>query len=263
MLLICRECRHIFWRRMPTPERMARYYAKAYNGKHDQTAIQEANQNYYHSHVAELAAHEKVGADALRIADIGCSAPVFLRCAKEAGADVLGVDHDETAMARGSDWGIPMLQPDRFVSDAPDGTFDILRLVHTIEHLIDPVGALGAFLPKLRSGGLVFISQPSFPIMRAAKARVRLEDSIWPEHLHFFNALSMLRLCQRVGLTVEKFFTADNAEVRQATYCQFADLAHTRTKTQSMADHGEALFGPLNNYPHWMGANMIVYARRS
>src|SRR3954447_26837237 len=84
-LMICAECRHISWRDMPTAEQLSDYYLRDYTSEHNQFAIQKAASEYYVSHVQELM--NLVGRTTcdFSIADIGCSYPIFLQRAKEAG----------------------------------------------------------------------------------------------------------------------------------------------------------------------------------
>jgi SAM-dependent methyltransferase len=241
---------------------MAAYCARRYNNRHDQENIQLAGEAYYRAHVEELSALTKTPASQLRVADVGCSFPVFLRVAREAGANVLGIDYDQAAIARGADWQVPVVTPDQFAA-TDDGVFDIMRFSHTIEHLIDPVRALRTYVPKLKPGGLAVITQPNFPVMRAVATRIRLEDSKWPEHLHFFNPLSMRTLCERAGLKVNRLFSHQNAEARELKYAAAIDLSYSHERLADMAAGGDTFFGALNNWPNYFGDSITVFAQRT
>jgi len=255
-LLICKQCRHIFWAVMPTAQEVADHYTRFYSGP----VQTEHNLEHYAGHITELAELAQRSVEDLRLADVGCSAPAFLKVARDLGAShCFGVDFSESAAKAGAEWGINVLTPDVFVKTTPDKSLDVLRYSHTLEHMIDPVRALSEQARKLRRGGVLYITQPNFPGLRPEPANVELEDAVWPEHLHFFNPLSVAKLVERSGCRVERLFSADNENARAAKFFRFADVDYVASKRR---DKGEAIFGALNNWPNYYGANVAVYAVR-
>jgi len=255
-LLICGECRHIFWAVMPTAQEVADHYTRIYHGP----VQAEHNLEHYAGHVQELAALAQRSVKDLRLADVGCSVPVFLKVAREAGAyHSVGVDFSEEAASAGAGWSVTVLKPDVFLAVTPDQSLDVLRYSHTLEHVIDPVRTLSEHAKKLRPGGVLYITQPSFPALRPEPANVELEDANWPEHLHFFSPLSVAKLVERSGCHVDRLFSADNENARAAKFFPFADVAYVASKRR---DRGEAIFGALNNWPNYYGANVALYAVR-
>lgn len=255
-LLICRQCRHIFWEVMPTAQEVADHYTRVYKGPVET----EHNLEHYAGHVRELATLAQRSVEDLRLADVGCSVPVFLKVARNLGAEhCWGVDFSEHAAKAGIEWGIHVVKPDVFLATTPDKSLDVLRYSHTLEHLIDPVRMLSDQVKKLRPGGVLYITQPNFPALRPEPANVEIEDANWPEHLHFFSPLSVAKLVERSGCKVERLFSADNENARAAKFFPFADVAYVASKRR---DRGEAIFGALNNWPNYYGANVALYAVR-
>ena len=157
-LLICRDCRHITWAAMPTLAQLTTFYTEQYTGTHQQEAIQADRRAYYRSHAIELATAHGAPIESLAIADVGCSYPVFLHEAAQAGAAVtVGVDWSSDARAFGRQHDIPVITPDEFLALIPDNALDVLRYSHTLEHLVDPRAVLAAHVRKLRPGGLLFL----------------------------------------------------------------------------------------------------------
>src|SRR5437763_14087759 len=89
-LLICPECRHVYWEAPTSPEQLRSYYEGQYSAIHRQADIQNDNRQYYRSHFDELRVRLAEG-EASRpircVVDFGCSYPVFLEEARALGAE--------------------------------------------------------------------------------------------------------------------------------------------------------------------------------
>ena len=262
-LYICRNCRHVFWETMPDISTLAAYYESHYTASHEQSTVQQEHRAYYRGHAAELAAIAGRPLQDLAIADIGCSYPVFLEEAVAAGGHLaVGVDFAQEARVYGLAHGILVITPDALLTQIPDESLDLLRYSHTLEHLIDPVGTLRQQVRKLRPGGIVYITQPNFPVFRFQRATGDIHDSVWPTHLHFFSPISILYLTQAAGLSVERLFSVTDPEIGQERYGPSIDLDYARDRLQPVAAKGEELRGALNNYPHYTGLNSTILLRR-
>lgn len=144
----------------------------------------------------------------IKILDYGCSYSVFLEVAKGLGAEVLGVDYSSEAVTYGRHVGVVVLAP----SDLKnlDQRFDVSRFSHVLEHLINPVEVLQSLSPLLNPKGIVYITQPSYPVFRPQAFHGSLKGAVFPGHLHFFSPLAMVVLARNVGLRLIKFFTHEN-----------------------------------------------------
>ena len=261
-MLICRECRHIFWERMPTPDEVAAYYTDVYSATAGQHDIQEAQRAYYRGHAQELAGLAGVPIERMVIADVGCSFPSFAEEAMGAGAALaFGVDWSEDARTDGISRRVAVLTPEEFTRLIPDGFVDVLRYSHTLEHLIDPVATLREQVAKVRPGGLVYITQPNFPVLRWTNATVAPHDSDFPTHLQFFNPLSFRRLAEAADLEVTCYFSVTDPEVGQQRYGELIDTSHARAHLADWAGKGEAVRGPLNNFPVYAGLDGTGHLR--
>jgi SAM-dependent methyltransferase len=266
-LLVCRDCRHLRWMAMPSAEELTAYYAREYSGTHGQQDLQEGHLEYYRGHVAELAglAGGPAGGVPVRrlaIADIGCSFPVLLAQAVAAGCPAaIGVDWSEEARDYGARRGVPVLTPDAFLREVPDGSLDVLRYSHTLEHLPDPAAVLRAQAAKLRPGGLLYITQPNAPMLRFGAAPAPF-DAVYPTHLHFFTPASAVALAEGAGCAVERFYTVAEPEAVSERHRAAFDLEHAVVRLAALEGRGEPERGPLNNYPFFFGRNSAVYARR-
>ena len=259
-LLICRNCRHISWESLPTAAELAEYYKRHYTGAHDQDALQEQGREYYRSHLRELTSFLDQRPGKSTLLDYGCSIPVLgHEAVKLSFRKVYGIDWADEAQERGSAWGVTVLTP-AAIASIPDRSVDIARFSHTLEHSIDPPALLREILPKLRVGALVYITQPSFPVFRPELSPHDLLDTVYPEHLHFFSALSLVEMVSRLNLRVERFFSHQNEAAVVSKYGDLVDSDYARERLAAYASKGDPYFPEYANFPYYAGENSVLYA---
>jgi SAM-dependent methyltransferase len=259
-LLICRNCRHIRWHAIPTEAELSRYYRDRYADAHAQEGIQEKAREYYQNHLRELAAVLQRMPKELTLMDYGCSIPVLAREAvKLSFRGVLGIDWAQEAKEAGPAWGVRVLAPPE-LNLVSDRSVDIARFSHTLEHCIDPLALLRSVLPKMRPGGLIYITQPNFPVFRAQPSPHDLLDTVYPEHLHFFSALSLIEMVSRLNLSVTRFFSHQNEAAVASKYESILDLEYARERLAAYASKGDSYFPEYANFPYYSGENSVLYA---
>jgi SAM-dependent methyltransferase len=260
-LLISVNCRHIWWHSLPDEIELQNYYRSSYTGNHSQGAIQSQAREYYRGHLLELADAVRRKPRDIALLDYGCSIPVLGHEAVNLSfARVLGVDWAGEAREQGRAWGVEVVAPPELAS-IPDRSIDIARFSHIIEHSIDPLSLLRAVLPKMRPGGLVYITQPNFPVFRAQPSAYDLLDTVYPEHLHFFSALSLLEMVSRLSLCVTRFFSHQNEAAVVEKYGPILDLDYARDRLACYASKGDPYFPKYANFPYYAGENSVLYAR--
>ncbi len=259
-LIICDDCRHVTWSNVPSNEELAKYYEDEYTESHDQANIQADLRAYYRQHAEELAGLAQVEATDLRIADVGCSYPTFLEEAQAIGVkQPLGVDWSLEVRDYAAERGITVMTPVEFADFEP-GSLDVLRYSHALEHMPDPVAALTEHAAKLKVGGLLYVTQPNFPVFAAAGSSTDIMDSVWPTHLHFFNPISLRDMLDRAGFDVLKFYTVGDAPQRMADYEDILDMDTAKERLSNLADRGEEIRGEFANYPYFAAENSTMYA---
>lgn len=122
--------------------------------------------------------------------DIGCSAGALLKevAKQHPGIRSLGVDIDPvyTQYAEGFD-----IVPS--IDDAP-GKYDLITLIHTLEHISEPVPFMQKVADKLSPGGELIVEVPNRRAYIAAYSA--------PEHLVAYEPNSLKYLLNKVGLKV-------------------------------------------------------------
>ena len=156
---------------------------------------------------AFLLAHARAGTRAL---DLGCGEGVFTALLAEAGADAVGVDVAEAALARAR----ARHPGPEYLLAAPDGTlpladasFDLVWASEVIEHVGDTARWLSEVRRVLRSGGVLLLTTPDHRLL----SRLRLALVGWDtyfdpigEHLRFYTRRSLTALLEDFGFAVEE-----------------------------------------------------------
>lgn len=257
---ICSECRHAFWEQMPTQVDLAALYAANYSEVHGQLQRQQDNRRYYQTHVRALVRACGKCAPGIRLLDFGSSYPVLVEEAIAIGIRGIAVDDSAQVHRWSAENGIQCLKPSQ-LGEISDQSIDILRLSHVLEHLVDPKSTLTILLEKVKVEGLVYISQPNFPVFAAQARDIDLKDSVWPTHLHFFSAASLVRLAGLSGLAIFGFDTHPlpaPAEQERLLAAVDPDAARLLARIKGARTRS---FG-RSGFPWYLGENSECWARK-
>ena len=246
---------------MASEAELKRYYETRYTSAHNQLEIQQQAAANYEDQIHHLLSTVGAEKSDCRLVDFGCSFPLFTERAKAIGlADPIGVDHSAEALEYAERRGLTLLTPDQFFESVAPKSVDILRFTHVLEHLVDPKRVLARAFSKLRPGGLLHISQPNFPVFRTDAQTQPLRDSVYPEHLHFFSALSMLRMVESLRVRMYQFFTHYRVVENYADLHTAIDVPYARRALERVSEVGEETQGQYSGYPWYTGENSCVYA---
>ena len=97
-----------------------------------------------------------------RVADIGCGGGILAEAMAQRGADVLGIDLAEAALAvarihadeSGTDIEYRSISAEALADELP-GTFDVVTCMEMLEHVPDPAAVVDACARLVRPGGVV------------------------------------------------------------------------------------------------------------
>ena len=113
-LLICPDCRHLYWERIPSAEELDQFYRQDYSDSHGQVEIQQSHRDYYRSHVEELVNLTGRARAEICLIDYGSSIPVLVHEAKDWGLGrPIAVDLDNLAFAYARKNNLEILTPAR------------------------------------------------------------------------------------------------------------------------------------------------------
>jgi ADP-heptose:LPS heptosyltransferase/glycosyltransferase involved in cell wall biosynthesis len=134
------------------------------------------------------------------VLDIGSKYPFFLKCFKDLGVEVqLGIDGCPEASDFGKELGIPMVVGNFLEHDFGDQKFDLITLVHCIEHFAQPAEAMRKIKSLMSENGVVYIRSPD---TNTTGLDIHLTDEHYQVHPILFNSDSFRRLCNQEGFRV-------------------------------------------------------------
>ena len=132
--------------------------------------------------------------------DFGCGSAAFLDSARARGWETLGVDFLPEIVESVRRAGHRVLLLNDATWDAiPDGSVDLVRLNHVIEHLYAPRETIAQLRRKLRPGGRLHLATPN-----ATSVTFRLLRRHWcsldcPRHIVIYTPRSTRRLLRSAG----------------------------------------------------------------
>jgi len=134
-----------------------------------------------------------------RLLDVGCGTGIYLDAFRRLGWDVCGVEISAEAAERArTHLGLNIITGELEDARLPDEHFDIITLIHVVEHLPDPVRTLTEVCRILKKGGLALLALPNVRSLTRY-----LFGSYWfpldvPRHLQSFSPRTLRRLVARV-----------------------------------------------------------------
>ncbi len=135
-----------------------------------------------------------------RLLDVGCGNGQFLAEMRDLGWKVTGLDPDERAvrLAR-EERGLEAYQGTLRDMKFPEQSFDVITLVHVIEHAHDPVGTLRECFRVLKAGGRLVVRTPNVASLGHRLFRAAWRGLEVPRHLHLFTPRTLLTCVQQAG----------------------------------------------------------------
>jgi 2-polyprenyl-3-methyl-5-hydroxy-6-metoxy-1,4-benzoquinol methylase len=134
-----------------------------------------------------------------RLLDFGCGAGKFLRRMHALGWDVTGVDFSDAAVSAVRASGLKAFQGTLPQPELPAGSFDVVTMRHSLEHVPDPLPVLRAARELLAPGGRLLVQVPNYASWEVdyfGDASPRLDI---PRHLTHFTPATLAAMLVRAG----------------------------------------------------------------
>lgn len=164
--------------------------------------------------------------DGLKMLDYGCGGGHFVEAAKELGIETAGIDLDEESAKFGRDRALRIGTGDyrNLANELGDVSYDVILMMHVLEHVPDPGSVLRALRRRLESGGVFIVRVPdqsALPskLKRALRA-VGIKRSEWgfvqpPIHLHGFTIETFRYLAKANDLAVVALYKASPLDTNE------------------------------------------------
>lgn len=140
--------------------------------------------------------------------DVGCAMGVFLDAARNGGWDVTGVELSEFSSAYARD-NLNLNVHTGSLESAIDrgrvqaGSFDVITLWDTLEHLTDPAALLKRVNYVLKEGGWFFCSTLNIDSFLSRKQGQSWHFFRPPKHLFYYSEQTLKRYLNNAGFTVK------------------------------------------------------------
>ncbi len=129
-----------------------------WHGHNATSALQDLRSPWY-----EWVQQNLVATPGVRILEVACGRGALVGWLHEQGAQAYGCDISQTALTQArSNFGGRFLLGDIHSLSFPRGSFDFVVCCETLEHTLDPRGALREIRRVLRPGGKLLLTTPSY-----------------------------------------------------------------------------------------------------
>lgn len=206
--LRCTRCGTRVVAARPTEAVLRRHYETEYPNRHGHEAVDAPRGSVFTALLGRLEQRRPPG----RLLDVGCGGGHLPQEAARHGWRAVGSDLSSQACrrARGSR-ALPVVQAESAAIPVGDGRLDAVTFVNVLDHVLDPLGALGEAHRVLAPGGHLVIRVPNAAFHRPW---VRLLAALGPVaryygwdgypvlHLYAFGPGGLRRLVERAGFRV-------------------------------------------------------------
>jgi hypothetical protein len=141
----------------------------------------------------------------MRVLDVGCGGGRYLDRLRKRGCEVWGIEPDPEAAASVRGMGFPIHVGTLDDAPYPPPLFDLVSLVHVIEHVPDPVRTLGSLPRFVESDGEILLITPNIGASTFLLFGKRWFPLETPRHLHLFTPRTLTDACRRAGLRVVRW----------------------------------------------------------
>jgi len=219
----CLNCGLVYLNPMPCPEDITKIYDtdEYYSATESHDGLTLGYPNY-----AMLKEHLRFVVDELlrpvkhvkpgRLLDIGCGMGFMLSRFREQGWDTYGVDVSTyaTEYAR-NHLGLKVFTGTVNELDLPEGYFDMVTMVLTIEHIPNPRGVLESVHHLMKPGAILIVTTHDIGGLWPRIIKGKWRHLNVPEHLYFFTKNTLKRLLENTGF--HTFRVTETATIASVT----------------------------------------------
>ena len=235
----CLNCKLVFVNPMPFPQDVADIYnsPEYYTKEGEQREIYLGYPDYmmleqHLTFVADELLRPIKHIEKSKLLDIGCGMGIMLNRFRELGWDTYGIDISSYATEHARDkFGLKVFTGVANDLDLPQNSFDLITMICTIEHLINPRDTLKVINRLMKSGAVVIIATHDIDGIKPKIVKSKWRHLIIPEHLFFFSKNTLGRMLKETGFNI--FKVTETATIASAT----SDETVLRTSVKFLHRH--------------------------
>jgi SAM-dependent methyltransferase len=193
----CSSCGLVAQNPLPARSEIAAFYPTSYSAYNSNTIISWMSEAVFAQDARRISRLVPKGACIL---DVGCGNGRALLAMRRWGFTRLaGLEIDPAAAQRARDAGLDVRCGELTDADFPDGSFDLIRMGHVIEHVLDPMATLNHAYRVLKPGGILMGETPNTDCLDW-----RIFKKYWgplhiPRHIFLFNDHNLRQALQRAN----------------------------------------------------------------
>ena len=202
----CKECKFVFRNKRPNLS----WFEKSWNIREDedksavyeQAHDPEKEKQRYNRYENLFKVLEEV-TTGRKLLDVGCGPGTGLKAFQARGWEVMGVEPDPVRAKVGNEVNKINIFPGNIEDfTEPDDSFDVITLLHVLEHFHSPKDFLIHTIKKIKYNGYLYIEVPHLHRF------INWEDSLYLEHMNNFTEKTLLYLGEQLKLVpVKRFVT--------------------------------------------------------
>ncbi len=198
--VFCVHCGFVFRQMRPRIEWFKKSWEKRTNegdtgNQYDEGAVLEKRRFIRYERLARFVEGILKGR---RMLDVGCGPGTGLKAFRDRGWDVTGLEPDPSRARVGRErHGLNILESTIEDYRGGEGGFDLITLIHVLEHFHSPVDFLSQVVRHLSDEGYLYIEVPN------AARFIGWRDSLNLEHMNNFSMHTIQLLLGRLGLVPE------------------------------------------------------------
>lgn len=209
-LVKCSSCEMVFSNQQPEQSELANFYSDGYDLTRYYSPITERR---YLEILEEFESFRKTG----KLLDIGCGFGFFLETANEKNWETTGVEISNTAVKACTSKGLRMHHGALETAHFQNNEFDVIVLIETIEHVLQPEKLITEIHRILRPGGLVYLSTPNFNALNRYRLKGQYDIVQYPLHLSYFTPRTLKKFFEENGFSTQKITSTGISKTRYKT----------------------------------------------
>jgi SAM-dependent methyltransferase len=196
-IIQCRSCGLLAQNPLPARSDIERFYPPSYSAYNSDTVIGWMFRVVFKMDARRISGLVRRDSSIL---DVGCGNGAALLAMSDLGfTDLAGLEIDSSAMQRARESGLNVRCGELLDADFADESFDLIRMGHVIEHVLDPMATLRHAHRLLKPGGILMGETPNTDCLDRKIFKQYWGSLHIPRHIFVFNDRNLRRALEQSG----------------------------------------------------------------